>query len=916
MAMLISVMSFADTYTHTFKSGELKVGTVTLSGISWTGEGTVPFWGFDSNNGRGLQIGSGSNPCKAFSLSTSGFEGTITEVVVNASMASSGTAKLSISVGGTSYLSNKALTTTATNYTATGAASGDLVISYTNTAKAFYIKSISVTYELGEEDPDATKYTVTTNVNDKTMGTVTGAGEYAEGTTVTLTAAANPGYNFVNWSNGETANPLKLTVTENVEITANFEAIPQMTCAEAAAAAKDEVVVLNPFDVVYVVKDAGYIYIKDESGVNLIYDFNLDDKLKAGDHVEGFVGVSSPYNGLPEIKASVTFEDLTVTPGTTTAPTVMAAAPTAADVNKYIKLEKVTFSSAATFATSSATNATMVVNGTNVTLRNQFKLSKSFVKNGVYDITGFAAVYNSTVQIYYLSATKLSLTISATANGGTVTGTGEFMEGDKVTLTATANEGYEFVNWTWGPEEMCKTAEYTFTVEEDMNLIANFKKIEYTVAATASEGGTVTGLAEEGKYEHGATATLTAIANEGYEFVNWTKGEEVVSTEAEYTFTVTENVTLVANFKEVVVEPTYDFDVVAKDLYMASDEVMTQIEGSNSMNPDNVISVTLWASEYGTYTCAGTDDDQFSAFYMGYPVMGELTYSYSEELKSDLVVIIGTITDEENVTSTVRITMYEEYLEPTDVVVLNNLSKTVQGRGPWASLMLHTALQDTIITISGCDGTYGKYTAWGTFGTLELEGKGEWKNEGENDVFVGVLYNADKTKVFQVTASTPAEAAPEAKEYRFEVSNIDFFIDLEGDFYIYCASEEDAEVPFNLELILYGWKGAGNYGIGEMAGTIYTIDYMDGADVANMNSEIEVIVEDGKVIIIGQVEDIDGNIYNLSLEGAEPQADDDDPTTGVENLDGAVAPVKMIKNGQLIIRNNGVEFNAQGAVVK
>ena len=828
MAMLVSLTSFAETYTHTFKSGELKVGSVTLSSVAWTGAGTVEYWGWDSNNGRGIQIGSGNKPCTSYSLTTSAFAGTITEVIVNTSIGSSGTAKLSVSVGGTSYLANKSLTTTATNYTATGAASGDLVISYTNTAKAFYIKSISVTYELGEEDPDATKYTVTTNVNDGTMGIVTGAGEYAEGTTVTLTAAANPGYKFVNWSNGETANPLKLTVTENVEITANFEAIPPMTCAEASAAAKDEVVVLNPFDVVYAVKDAGYIYIKDESGVALIFDYTLDGQLKAGDHVEGFVGVSSPYNGLPEIKPSVTFEDLTVTPGTTTAPTVMATAPTAADVNKYIKLEKVTFSSAATFA-SSATNATMVVNGTNVTLRNQFKLSKSFVKNGVYDITGFAAVYNSTVQIYYLSAAKLSLTIEATANGGTVTGTGEFMEGDEVTLTATANEGYEFVNWTWGTEEMCKTAEYTFTAEEDMNLVANFK--------------------------------------------------------------------------EAVVEPTYDIDVVAEDLYIASNEVMTQIEGSNSMNPDVTISVTLWASEYGTYTCAGTDDDQFSAFYMGYQVIGELTYSYSEELKSELVVITGTITDEDGVTSTVRITMYEKYLEPTDVVVLNGLQKNVQRMGWMSSVQLFNAANDTIITINGCDGTYGKYNAWGTFGTLELEGKGEWKNEGENDVFVGVLYNADKSKVFQVTATTPAE---KAKEYRIEATEVAYELDLEGNLIIEWGSDE-----YYLYLTLFGWNGASLYEQGAIYGYIATVDNEDGAEVSNLESEIEVIVDEGKIIIIGQVKDAAGNIYNLSLEG-----DASSVSTGVENNTINVKAVKVIRDGQLVIRNNGVEYNAQGAIVK
>ena len=400
-ALLISMMSFATTYTHTFKSGELKVGTVTLSGTSWTGAGTVGYWGWDGS--KGIQIGSKNNPCKSYSLTTSAFaDATITEVVVNTSMASSATAKLSISVGGTSYLSNKALTTSAANYTATGAASGDLVISYTNTARAFYIKSITVTYEAKEiEGP---KYTVTANVNNPTMGSVTGAGEYGEGATATLTAIPNPAYKFVDWSNGSTDNPLKITVTENIELTANFEALPTMTCAEASAAANGATVVLNPFDVVYAVKGAGYIYIKDESGVALIFDYTLDDQLKAGDRVEGFVGTSSPYNGLPEIKPSVAFEDLTVTPGTAPEPTLFTEVPTKADINKYVKFENVTLTANATFTTSGASNATMVVNGKNVTLRNNFKLAATLSKDKAYNIVGFAAIYNSTIQVYFLSA--------------------------------------------------------------------------------------------------------------------------------------------------------------------------------------------------------------------------------------------------------------------------------------------------------------------------------------------------------------------------------------------------------------------------------------------------------------------------------------------------------------------------------
>ncbi|MBO5816457.1 MAG: hypothetical protein J6R26_00710, partial [Paludibacteraceae bacterium] len=266
---------------------------------------------------------------------------------------------------------------------------------------------VTVTYAEAASNPDAVKYTVTANVNDPAMGAVSGAGEYEEGKTATLTANANSGYRFVNWSNGSTDNPLKITVTEDVEITANFEAIPPMTCAEAAAAASGATVVLNPFDVVAVVKDAGYIYIKDESGVNLIYDFNLDDQLKAGDHVEGFVGVSSPYNGLPELKPSVAFADLTVTPGTAPEPTLFTDAPTKADINKYVKFENVTFTANVTYtAGSTGNNATMVVNGKNVTLRNNFKLAATLSKDKAYNLVGFVAIYGSTIQVYFLSATE------------------------------------------------------------------------------------------------------------------------------------------------------------------------------------------------------------------------------------------------------------------------------------------------------------------------------------------------------------------------------------------------------------------------------------------------------------------------------------------------------------------------------
>lgn len=73
---------------------------------------------------------------------------------------------------------------------------------------------------------------------------------------------------------------------------------------------------------------------------------------------------------------------------------------------------------------------------------------------------------------------------------------------------------------------------------------------EYTISVSANpeEGGTVSG---GGTVNHGDTVTVTATANDGYVFVNWTEGETVVSTDASYEFTAMGDRTLVANFAQI-----------------------------------------------------------------------------------------------------------------------------------------------------------------------------------------------------------------------------------------------------------------------------------------------------------------------------------------------------------------------------
>ena len=80
-----------------------------------------------------------------------------------------------------------------------------------------------------------------------------------------------------------------------------------------------------------------------------------------------------------------------------------------------------------------------------------------------------------------------------------------------------------------------------------------YKKVNVTVSASPVEGGLVAG---GGTYMYGEDVTLTATANEGYKFVNWTKGGVEVSTDATYTFTATEDAELVANFKATTITLT------------------------------------------------------------------------------------------------------------------------------------------------------------------------------------------------------------------------------------------------------------------------------------------------------------------------------------------------------------------------
>lgn len=154
---------------------------------------------------------------------------------------------------------------------------------------------------------------------------------------------------------------------------------------------------------------------------------------------------------------------------------------------------------------------------------------------------GFADVHingllNGTVQ--QIEQYTLSAAVS-TVGAGTVkvSPAGTVFDAEtSITVTATKNFGYKFVNWTDANNQVVSTDEaYTFSISANTALKANFEKINTYALNYKVEGGAKDYMISaspvptivEGKnmYEEGTEVTLTASSNDILTFTNWNDGE-------------------------------------------------------------------------------------------------------------------------------------------------------------------------------------------------------------------------------------------------------------------------------------------------------------------------------------------------------------------------------------------------------
>ncbi len=133
-------------------------------------------------------------------------------------------------------------------------------------------------------------------------------------------------------------------------------------------------------------------------------------------------------------------------------------------------------------------------------------------------------------------------------NSGQTEGGGIYHYGDTAILKAIPATAYKFANWSENGNILSTEDVLELQINKNRRLSAAFELQTYTITATPlpESGGEIYGC---GSYTHGDSVFLHAIPNDGFEFVNWTWQDSIISENPNYSFQAVEDRNIVANYQ-------------------------------------------------------------------------------------------------------------------------------------------------------------------------------------------------------------------------------------------------------------------------------------------------------------------------------------------------------------------------------
>jgi hypothetical protein len=197
-------------------------------------------------------------------------------------------------------------------------------------------------------------------------------------------------------------------------------------------------------------------------------------------------------------------------------------------------------------------------------------------------------------EVYYTVTLQVSGaeggTLTATANGKTLTNNEKVKAGIKVRFIANPKsaEGYTVGAWT-GTDAAVGTGAVELIITQDVNVTVAFVKITRYGVITfgASEGGSISAKVEadnlqsDGKAPYGSIVTFTAVPEDGYVFDRW-EGLTSASSEGTATYMVTGDRYVKAYFKSAALPYLSVASVVAGGgtvSFLGDDSRKTELKG-------------------------------------------------------------------------------------------------------------------------------------------------------------------------------------------------------------------------------------------------------------------------------------------------------------------------------------------------
>lgn len=279
---------------------------------------------------------------------------------------------------------------------------------------------------------------------------------------------------------------------------------------------------------------------------------------------------------------------------------------------------------------------------------------------------------------------------------GTVGGAGNYPSNSVCILTASPNAGWGLKNWTQNGTQVSSSAAYSFTVRSNRSLVANFVPT-YTVTTGVAPGygGSASGA---GTYLSNSTVNVRAVAASGFQFLNWTDSGNPVSNATNYSFAITGNHTLTANFDLLPQTALFDFDTAWPPV--------VQSQGMPGTQSNNLLTATFstvaggWSIQTALSSVIGAPPSFSGNFLYPSTWWSSLQIQFSAPITNlAFDFMTGDVSSEYNTPSTVRLTAYTNSIT-TPAVGLGTAQGTwANGAYPDGHLNFSSATPFTLVTI-------------------------------------------------------------------------------------------------------------------------------------------------------------------------------------------------------------------------